>query len=170
MDRGELIVEATITGSKGYYDCPVRLRLYGPEDLQTQATLKQRMKASRFPASALAGDPPTNGINRSAAAGAIEVQPYDNHPAQFAATPSQAVDMGPSLTDIIGSSEQFNPRLADQIVEQFGTKEEDLVRQLAPSSGGILTVTGCFAESCTTGCHSHQASRLPTPRSALAAR
>ena len=198
MDSRELIVEAVLTGNKRTYDCPVQLRLYGPEDPRTRGALQQRMLSRGFPRSSVEGDPQEemrrirqaeravqvgreearlakareraakkaqqapqrtpNGNNRSAAAVADEVQQSQNYQAQYAAGPSQAVDAGPSLIDIIGSSEQFNPRMADQIVEQFGTKEEDLVRQPVLNGRGILTVLGRFGKSYATGSYIHQAS------------
>ncbi|KAJ6277325.1 hypothetical protein J3E71DRAFT_357100 [Bipolaris maydis] len=32
MDNGSLLIEAQITGYKGYYECPIELQLYGTDD------------------------------------------------------------------------------------------------------------------------------------------
>ncbi|KAJ5022834.1 hypothetical protein PSV08DRAFT_364911 [Bipolaris maydis] len=32
MDNGSLLIEAQITGHKGYYECPIELQLYGTDD------------------------------------------------------------------------------------------------------------------------------------------
>lgn len=45
MDRRDLFVEALISGEKGYYECPVSLRLYGTNEPIAQAQLIERMKA-----------------------------------------------------------------------------------------------------------------------------
>ncbi|KAF1971405.1 hypothetical protein BU23DRAFT_555945 [Bimuria novae-zelandiae CBS 107.79] len=145
MDNRTLIVESTIAGRKEYYECPLTLRLYGPSDPEDRANLQQRMKGAGFPASTwndamqrqrqeqqrqnLAAQAAKNA-KKSKKSGAIigagVGQQYEDGLAQYAAGPSPSVETGPSLDDIIGASAQFNPRNAEQLVEEFGIKESDL--------------------------------------------
>ena len=41
-------MEAIIIGEKGYFDCPVRLELYGTSDVLARAALEQRLKNDRL--------------------------------------------------------------------------------------------------------------------------
>lgn len=61
---------------------------------------------------------------------------YENDLGEYAAaSSSQGIGLGPTLQDIIGGSERFNPRNAEQLVEEFGVKESDLVS--IPNSVGV---------------------------------
>jgi SWI/SNF-related matrix-associated actin-dependent regulator of chromatin subfamily A3 len=63
----------------------------------------------------------------AAAVGAGGGQATQNSMAEFAAgSQSQDITPGPSMEDIIGGSERFNPRNVEQVVEDFGVKESDL--------------------------------------------
>jgi SWI/SNF-related matrix-associated actin-dependent regulator of chromatin subfamily A3 len=54
-------------------------------------------------------------------------QATENSMAEFAAgSQSQGIMPDPSMEDIIGGSERFNPRNVEQVVEDFGVKEADL--------------------------------------------
>lgn len=48
MDSGDVLAEASILGEKGYFDCPVRLSLYGPADPIARAALEERLKSDRL--------------------------------------------------------------------------------------------------------------------------
>lgn len=48
IDSGDIHVEGTITGDKGYFDCPIRLILYGTADLRARAVLEARLKADKL--------------------------------------------------------------------------------------------------------------------------
>ncbi|KAF1953942.1 hypothetical protein CC80DRAFT_476857 [Byssothecium circinans] len=142
MDGRHLIVEAIISGEKGYYDCPVSLRLYGTNEPNAQAQLIDRMRADRLPVTGatlaqrqeegrekLAQKAARRSAKkkRNGAIAAIgQGQQYETSMAEFASTSSQGAGSGPSMEDIIGGSERFNPRNAEQFVEDFGIKESDL--------------------------------------------
>jgi SWI/SNF-related matrix-associated actin-dependent regulator of chromatin subfamily A3 len=49
LDDKSLLVEASISGPKGEFDCPVELRLYGTDDPRLRGELKARMQADRLP-------------------------------------------------------------------------------------------------------------------------
>lgn len=48
MDTGDVLVEASILGEKGYFDCPVKLSLYGTADPIARAALEERLKSDRL--------------------------------------------------------------------------------------------------------------------------
>lgn len=48
MDSGDVLVEASILGEKGYFDCPVKLSLYGTADPIARASLEDRLKSDRL--------------------------------------------------------------------------------------------------------------------------
>lgn len=48
MDSGDVLVEASILGEKGYFDCPVKLTLYGTADPIARASLEERLKSDKL--------------------------------------------------------------------------------------------------------------------------
>ncbi len=48
QDRGEVTVEAALTGEKGFYECPIRLRLYGTATPLGRANLEERLKQDKL--------------------------------------------------------------------------------------------------------------------------
>ncbi|KAK2613815.1 hypothetical protein N8I77_000697 [Diaporthe amygdali] len=48
MDSGDVLVEAAILGEKGYFDCPVKLLLYGTAEPIARAALEERLKSDKL--------------------------------------------------------------------------------------------------------------------------
>ncbi|PSR78515.1 RAD5-like protein [Coniella lustricola] len=48
VDSGDLRIEGTITGEKGYFDCPVQLALYGPADPIARFHLEEKLKSDKL--------------------------------------------------------------------------------------------------------------------------
>lgn len=48
IDRGEVSMEAILTGEKGFYDCPIRMYIYGTSDALRRAHLEECLKADRL--------------------------------------------------------------------------------------------------------------------------
>jgi SWI/SNF-related matrix-associated actin-dependent regulator of chromatin subfamily A3 len=48
QDRGEIAVEAMLTGEKGFYDCPIRLFIYGTGNPLGRANLEERLKRDKL--------------------------------------------------------------------------------------------------------------------------
>jgi SWI/SNF-related matrix-associated actin-dependent regulator of chromatin subfamily A3 len=161
MDRRELIVEAIISGEKGYYECPVALKMYGSNDPNMREQLMARLRAVKFPVTGAMATVREEQMKQKAAeqvarqaakdlmqkkkGGAVvgvgQAQQYTTGMAEFAGGSSQGIGLGPSLDDIIGGSERFNPRNAEQFVEDFGIKESDLVSLLGmPVKSLLITI------------------------------
>jgi SWI/SNF-related matrix-associated actin-dependent regulator of chromatin subfamily A3 len=148
MDARSLLVEAIVAGEKGYYECPLQLRLYGTNDPDAREQLLARMRESGLPASTMQGvkkevqqrqkdEKHRHKVavqaarqargNGSVVVSVADVSQRESGLGEFAGGPTQGVGPGPSLADIEGASERFNPRIAEQYVEEFGVKEKDLV-------------------------------------------
>ncbi|KAL4729593.1 hypothetical protein ACLX1H_004013 [Fusarium chlamydosporum] len=48
VDRGDVVLEAQLTGEKAFYDCPVKLFFYGPSDPQERARIEESLKKDRL--------------------------------------------------------------------------------------------------------------------------
>lgn len=48
IDRNDLVIEGVLTGEKGFYDCPIRLYLYGSSEPATRTALEARLKADKL--------------------------------------------------------------------------------------------------------------------------
>ncbi|EOA81007.1 uncharacterized protein SETTUDRAFT_174657 [Exserohilum turcica Et28A] len=167
LDDRSLLVEAMLTDEKGYYECPVQLRLYGTNDPVLRLELMARMKKDRLPV-VHATERQRSEVavvkeqQRNEAAFAREQQRRakqaarkqtkkdpvpeivgpENSMAEYAASLSRD-DASPAkrnLNDIIKASERFNPRNIEQLAEDFGVKEEDLAAMpQAPQPDALLT-------------------------------
>ncbi|KAF9692216.1 hypothetical protein EKO04_009568 [Ascochyta lentis] len=146
MDNRSLLVEAHITGHKGEFDCPIEIRLYGTNEPVARENLVAQMKADQLPVGhaadrkrkeaaaqkerqALAKEAAKRAKkNGGAVVGVGGGQDWENSMSEYMAGSSQSDGMGPgpSLEDIIGGSERFNPRNFENVVEEFGVKEQDL--------------------------------------------
>ena len=147
MDERSLLIEAQLTGEKGFYDCPVELKLYGTNDPDVQQTLMARMRSDKLPIGhasdrkrkEAAAAKERERIAKQAAkqakkkgATVVDIgadQAMQNSMAEYAAGSSQGSGLGPgpSMEDILGDSVRFNPRNVEEMVEEYGIKEEDLV-------------------------------------------
>lgn len=121
MDARMLVVEGIIVGEKGPFDCPLRLKVYGPADPADRAQVEARMKADRLPVK-----------KRDYAAPKRPTQALATHrnPMGFQSSQSSSSQPEPlpelSIQDFVASSEQFRPRDVQEIVEQWGVGEDAL--------------------------------------------
>jgi SWI/SNF-related matrix-associated actin-dependent regulator of chromatin subfamily A3 len=141
MDDGSLSIEGVITGHMGQFDCPLNVNLYGTSLALARNDLIDRMKASKLPVGNAATTKKEEDRQAKAYAKALEkarkdaakakakgVQ-FDTPMAEFVPGSSQAGAAGPSFEEILSVSERFNPRNLENVAEDFGLKEEDLVSQ-----------------------------------------
>lgn len=49
MDNSYLLVEGAIAGTKGQYDCPINLKLFGPKDRDKKGDIVDKMRRDRLP-------------------------------------------------------------------------------------------------------------------------
>lgn len=146
MDNRSLLIEAHITGEKGTFDCPIEIRLYGTNEPVERENLLAQMREDKLPIGHAADRKRKEAAaqkerqklaneaakraqkNGGAVVGIGDGQNWENTMSEYMAGSSQSVGMGPgpSLEDIIGGSERFNPRNFEKVVEEFGIKEQDL--------------------------------------------
>ncbi|KAF3005902.1 hypothetical protein E8E13_009536 [Curvularia kusanoi] len=146
MDNRSLLLEAQITGHKGMFDCPIQIKLYGTNEPVERENLLAQMREDKLPikeasdrarkeaarqkerqrlAKEAAKKAKKNG---GAVVGVDDGHSWENSMSEYMAGTSQSdgTGSGPSLEDIIGGSERFNPRNFENVVEEFGVKEQDL--------------------------------------------
>lgn len=148
MDARKLLCEAETTGPKGAYDVPISIKLLGTNDPSARAVLKDEMKAVKLPVEELLRQEKEEKAREKARLAAKKEQEKITKAAKKAgmgmpasqgqslfregtgdfAGGSSQVDLTPSLADIMKDSVRFNPRNVDQMVEQFGMKDDDLAK------------------------------------------
>ncbi|OAX84217.1 hypothetical protein ACJ72_01403 [Emergomyces africanus] len=145
MDSRSLLIEGILSGDKGFYDCPIKLKLYGTSHPVQQVELMAKMDRDRLPikdikefrrakqkqcaahARELAkeakkqGRPLASGNGQQWQASENPMYPNLSLPNWNEPTKEPA-----TLEDIIGQSTSFNPREMGQVVEKFGTSENEL--------------------------------------------
>lgn len=136
-------MEGALAGSKGGYDCPIDLRLFGTRDPILRAELRNRMKSDRLPVeildqkekeakkqkmeelkkqrSAKKGLGSTSGNGQQSEPGSSQTG-YAGSQSQGTSTPIQ------SLEEIMHESQRFNPREMGEVVEKFGAGEDVLMQ------------------------------------------
>ncbi|RAR06000.1 meiotically up-regulated 71 protein [Stemphylium lycopersici] len=151
MDERSLLIEVQLTGPKEFYECPIELRFYGTNDPAIRERLMNRMKNDRLPVGLAAARQRNESAaireqerrakeaarrEKKQAAAVRRHQAVENSTTEFAAGSSQEqlAMPGPSMEDIIGGSERFNPRNIEKMVEEFGIKEEDLASAAMPQA------------------------------------
>lgn len=143
-DNRSLLLEAQITGPKGEFECPISLKIYGTNDPMESEELINQMRADRLPVGhatdrkrkdaaaakkrqQLAKEAARQAKRSGGTAVGVGNHGHENGLTDFMAGSSQGPEPRPSLEDIIGRSERFNPRNFEQmILEEFGVKEKDL--------------------------------------------
>ncbi|OJD15502.1 hypothetical protein AJ78_04233 [Emergomyces pasteurianus Ep9510] len=140
MDSRSLLIEGILSGDKGVYDCPINLRLYGTSDSVRQVELMAKMDHDRLPLQIIKKF--RREKQKQCAAHAKELakqarfskgtdqqwQGSENPMYANLSIPKWDEPMKETATleDIIGQSTSFNPREIGQVVEKFGTSENEL--------------------------------------------
>ncbi|KAF2810532.1 uncharacterized protein BDZ99DRAFT_508925 [Mytilinidion resinicola] len=135
MDDKSLLIEASISGPKGEYDCPIELRLYGTDDPRMRDQLKAKMQADRLPIGHMKErikQQEKLDQERKKAIGLAK---------KAARSAGVSVGLGSSSLQVSSSGdEQFNPRNYEDMVDQFGISEEKLANMpKADQPKGLLT-------------------------------
>jgi SWI/SNF-related matrix-associated actin-dependent regulator of chromatin subfamily A3 len=123
MDSRSLILEGTIAGEKGSWDCPILLKVFGPAEPTARAELEAKIKADRLPLK-----------KRGAAAPKKPAQPVAPprktmryHSSQSSQPSSSPAEPEPiNIQHFVENSERFSPRDAEKIVDHWAAGEEAL--------------------------------------------
>lgn len=151
-----MLVEGSLAGRKGTYDCPIALRLYGTREPIERASLKSRMQGDRLPVDALnqrekeekkrrmeelkkfqaakKAMSSKSGSGRQRVVGSSQSGSSQSGSTQSGSSQSGFVG-GMSQTNsipvqnmeqIIQGSQRFNPREMGEVVEKYGAGEDIL--------------------------------------------
>ena len=141
QDSGALLVEGSLSGRVGSYDCPIALKLFGTSEPVERANLRNQMKADRLPSTVIdqkekeAKKRKAEELKKIAAAkkgkggkaGGGGQQWGHSSQTEYAGTLSQGDGhFSQSIEDLIDGSERFNPREVSSVVEKFGAGEDAL--------------------------------------------
>ena len=125
IDNGWLLMEGSLSGDIGQYDCPVAINFFGPPlSSPLSEEVRERMMVDRLP---------TQDISRFERDQKKMEQTVERKRAansQF--TASQPPGLG---------SERFNPRDVSRAAEQFGTSEDDLAAMVKAKQPMRLSTT-----------------------------
>ena len=136
-----MLVEGSLSGRVGSYDCPIALKLFGTSEPVERANLRNQMKADRLPSSVIdqkekeAKKRKAEELKKIAAAkkgkggkaGGGGQQWGHSSQTDYAGTLSQGDGhSSQSIEDLIDGSERFNPREVGSVVEKFGAGEDAL--------------------------------------------
>jgi len=119
QDSRAVVMEGIISGEKGFYDCPVHLKLFGPGEPIARAELESRLKADKLPLKTRALSAPKKP--KQAVAPPKRTQGYSN-----SQTSSSQQEPELSIADLTASAERFRPRDIQEIVERWGAGEDAL--------------------------------------------
>jgi SWI/SNF-related matrix-associated actin-dependent regulator of chromatin subfamily A3 len=115
MDNRLLLLETSITGPKGQFECPIDIRLYGTDDPVAREDLIAQLRADRLPVGH-AMDRKRKQQKAAKAAAKTMLKGGGGGGSGGVVT----------LEDIVEGSELINPRNIGQVVEKFGTTEKSL--------------------------------------------
>ncbi|KAK1145795.1 hypothetical protein N8T08_004036 [Aspergillus melleus] len=155
MDTKSLIIEGSLTGIIGAFDCPISLRLFGPSDPQKSPELKQRMTADRLPLGTIKQrerdernlqkereQARKEAAKKARALGGGKVAGWEagDNPLYANLFSGEGLQDGESLEDLIGKSSTFNPREIGKVTESFGMNESDLANMpMADTPAAVST-------------------------------
>ena len=143
QDSGALLVEGSLSGRVGTFDCPIALKLFGTSEPVERANLRSQMKADRLPSEVIdqkekeAKKQKAEELKKIAAAkkgkgGSTSRKGQQwGHSSQtdFGGTLSQGDGTSSqTIEDLIEGSERFNPREMGEVVEKFGSGEDVLAQ------------------------------------------
>ena len=145
IDNNSLLVEGSLAGNMGTYDCPLELKLFGSNDPVERANLRSQMKSDRLPCQVIdqkekeAKGRKREELKKHAAAkksgkgggligGKYGGQQFDAGSGNWAGTSSQGDGLADvqNLDEIIETAQMFNPRDLGKVAEKFGLDEEAL--------------------------------------------
>lgn len=146
MDNNSLLVEGSLAGRMGQYDCPLELKLFGSSDPVERANLRSQMKSERLPCQVVdqkekeAKTRKKEEFKKAAAAkkagkgglvgGKYGGQQWDAGQGDWAGCSSQSDGLSStqSLDDIMETAQMFSPRGIGRVAEKFGLNEEALAK------------------------------------------
>ena len=139
MDANKILVEGSLEGNKGTFDCPIALRLYGTSDPVARSELVDQMRVDRLPLDGIIQRAREEKKRKAdelkrlkstkkggvLTASSSQEWSLGSSQTSFAGTPSSSAPVQ-DLQSIMADSQKFNPREMGQVVEKFGAGEDVL--------------------------------------------
>lgn len=140
MDAGSILVEGSLTGNKGDFDCPIALKLFGTSDPTERGVLVDQMRIDRLPLDGIIARAreekkrkadELKRLKNTKKAGVLTAgssQEWSLGSSQPGSTSTPCSSAAPvqDLQEIMAESLKFNPREMGEVVERFGAGEGDL--------------------------------------------
>lgn len=138
IDNGTLVVEGVLAGTKGQFDCPINLKLFGSSDRSKKEVLVDQLRQDKLPLDAIVQRAKEEkakqaeelkklrAAQKSGRVGTGNGKKWDKNGNQLGfAGNSNIGDGQPSQTmeDVIETSQRINPREMSEVVEKFGAGE-----------------------------------------------
>jgi SWI/SNF-related matrix-associated actin-dependent regulator of chromatin subfamily A3 len=141
LDSRKIVIEAILSGEKGYYDCPIYLKIYGPGEPETRAALERELSSDRVPIKKQGiATPKVTKKQLEAPVPPPQKRTGYTGSSQPSGSQSDPIIVGPTpelgLQHFVANSEQFNPRDVEKLVEEWGLGEkalEDMPKADQPS-------------------------------------
>ncbi|CZS99922.1 related to helicase-like transcription factor [Rhynchosporium graminicola] len=136
MDARKVVLEGILSGEKGQWDCPIRLRVYGPADPAARKLLEDDMRAKRVPIK-------KQGIAVPKTPGGAVLPPkrkemgfQSSQGSSSQAEPEPEID----IQHFVANSERFKPRDVEKLVEAWGQGEDALSKMpMAKQPDGLIS-------------------------------
>ncbi|KAI4129439.1 MAG: hypothetical protein LQ338_002220 [Usnochroma carphineum] len=141
MDNGSLVVEGVLAGTKGQFDCPINLKLFGSSDRSRKEELVSEMRRDRLPLDAITQrareeklkkveeQKRLKAAQKSGRVATGRGKQWDISSSQLGYASDSIAGYGEpaqTMQDVIETSQRINPREMGEVVEKFGTGEEAL--------------------------------------------
>ncbi|KAL8696716.1 MAG: hypothetical protein Q9224_002655, partial [Gallowayella concinna] len=141
MDAGSFLVEGSLSGTKGTYDCPIDLRLFGPSDRHKKEDLVNQMRRDKLPLDAIvqrAKEEKKKQVEElkklkaaqksgRVATGSGRQWELNSSQSQYASSQSSGTgEPVQTMDNLMETSQRINPRDMGQVLEKFGAGEDAL--------------------------------------------
>ncbi|KAG9233087.1 SNF2 family N-terminal domain-containing protein [Amylocarpus encephaloides] len=127
LDQRSIVIEATLAGEKGAFDCPIYMKIYGPGERDIRDALEDRLKESRVPLKkqGIAAPkrpkktvPLPNQRSKTGYLGSSQGGSSNQ------SVPAPLPELG--LQHFMENSERFRPRDVEKLVQEWGVGEAAL--------------------------------------------
>jgi SWI/SNF-related matrix-associated actin-dependent regulator of chromatin subfamily A3 len=127
-----------ISGEKGYFDCPIRLKVYGPAATYARAQLEAKLKADNLPIKKR-GHAAPKPVAKPVEPSSRKKLGFQSSGSMPSMNPAEAVPEL-SIQDFVQNSERFRPRDVQEIVEAWGVGEDALSKMpMADQPEGLIS-------------------------------
>lgn len=114
-----MVIEAVLAGEKGAWDCPILLKVFGPDEAVARGELETKLKSDKIVLKKQRATAPKKPLASTPAAPGRYVGSQSTQPS------SQSE---PDIQQFVEASERFRPRDVEKLVDEWGVGEEAMAR------------------------------------------